>query len=77
MAKVRRRSPLNYTINPHTNKVHLHVQEEGFSEVWTYTVDISHLHGIEWKEGHEPIRSHFCDKQIIKEYDLLTDKMMF
>lgn len=47
----------------------------------TYTINPHinkvHLHGIEWKEGHEPIRSHFCDKQIIKEYNLLTDKMMF
>lgn len=43
----------------------------------TAMVDISHLHGIEWKEGHEPIRSHYNEKQIIKEYNLLTDEMMF
>ena len=68
---------MTYTINPHTNKVQLHVQEEGFNDVWTYTVSISHLHGIEWKEGHETIRSYFNEKEIVKEYDLLTDEMMF
>ena len=68
---------MTYTINTHTNKVQLHVQEEGFDDVWTYVVNISHLHGIEWKQGHEPIRSHFCNKQIIKEYDLLTDNLIF
>lgn len=68
---------MTYTINPHTNKVHLHVQEEGFEEVWTYTVSISHLHGIEWKQGHEPIRAKFNENQIIKEYDLLTDNLIF
>lgn len=68
---------MTYTINPHTNKVQLHVQEEGFNEVWTYVVNISHLHGIEWEEGHEPIRSYYNEREIIKEYDLLTDEMIF
>ena len=68
---------MTYTIDLKNNKVHLHVQEQGFSEVWTYEVSISHLHGIEWKQGHEPIRSYYNEKQIMKEYDLLTDNLMF
>ena len=68
---------MTYTIDLKNNKVHLHVQEQGFSDVLTYTVNISHLHGIEWKQGHEPIRSYYNEKQIMKEYDLLTDNLIF
>ena len=31
---------MTYTIDPHNNKVHLHVQEQGFSDVWKYEVSI-------------------------------------